>query len=39
MDENDLSVILEFASKITDNGIDLDEEIAQIINEEFWDLL
>lgn len=39
MDENDLSVILEFASKIIDNGIDLDEEIAQIINEEFWDLL
>lgn len=39
MDENDLSVILEFASKIIDNNIDLDEEIAQIINEEFWDLL
>jgi hypothetical protein len=39
MDENDLSVILEFASKIIDNSIDLDEEIAQIINEEFWDLL
>lgn len=39
MDENDLSVILEFASKIIDNSIDLDDEIAQIINEEFWDLL
>lgn len=39
MDENDLSVILEFASKIIDNSIDLDEEIAQIINEEFWDFL
>ena len=39
MDENDLSVILEFASKIIDSSIDLDEEIAQMINEEFWDLL
>lgn len=39
MDENDLSVILEFASKIIDNSIDLDDEIALIINEEFWDLL
>ena len=39
MDENDLSVILEFPSKIIDNTIELHEEIAQIINEEFWDLL